>query len=332
MTEISEKSITERMVADALKGSWVHRFLPARFWPYAQLARWERPIGWRLLMWPCWWSIALAYGFAGDGAAPISLGALAVGREAGVAAMLVLFLIGAMVMRGAGCTFNDLVDQDIDDKVARTRSRPLPSGRVGYKGALLFLALQLAVGLGILLTFNPVAIGLGFASIALIIIYPFMKRVTWWPQLFLGFAFSWGALLGWAAIAGSISWPPVLLYIGSILWVIGYDTIYAHQDKEDDTLIGVKSTALLFGSQTKEALAALYGGAFALFAASLIAASMNVVGYLALALVGVHMGWQIRNLQIDDPDRCLAHFKANSHLGWIFFIGLMAASIWQTVR
>ncbi len=231
-------------VADAPSGHWVYRALPRSFWPYAQLARWDRPIGWQLLLWPCWWSAALAasaYARPSDGFASLIPSPW----------FLVLFLVGAIAMRGAGCTYNDIVDAGIDAKVERTRSRPLPAGKVSRRQAWAFLLLQGLAGLAVLVQFNGFAILLGICSLAVVAIYPFMKRLTNWPQLVLGLAFSWGALMGWAAEFGDVSRPAVLLYLGSIFWVVGYDTIYAHQDKEDDALVGVKSPARLFGDATK---------------------------------------------------------------------------------
>jgi len=323
-------------VADALKQSWVYRLLPQSIWPYAQLARWERPIGWWLLMWPGWWSIMLAYThfFSFFDTAPVDgwqkLKVLFSVLTGDVGPILLLFMLGAIIMRGAGCTYNDLADQGIDDKVARTRSRPLPSGRVSRKNALIFLVLQLFAGLVILLQFNQFAFGVGALSLVTVAIYPFMKRITWWPQLFLGFAFSWGALLGWAVIVERLGSAPILLYIGSIAWVIGYDTIYAHQDKEDDALVGVKSTARLFGEKTKTAITILYATAIAFFATAILQAvphalSFNwlivVPAFIGLLIGGTQMFWQIRTLDIDDPDQCLKLFKSNSHFGWILFTG-----------
>ncbi|WP_182085061.1 4-hydroxybenzoate octaprenyltransferase [Aureimonas sp. ME7] len=311
-------------VADAPSDTWVYRVLPRPFWPYAQLARWDRPIGWQLLMWPCWWSAALAPQWAAPSAVHIGLPDLW---------HLVLFLVGSVAMRGAGCTYNDLVDRDIDARVARTRSRPLPSGRVSGLQAKAFLVFQALVGLAVLLQFNLFAILLGIASLAIVAVYPFLKRVTDWPQLGLGFAFSWGALMGWAAYWGTLSLPPVLLYAGAVLWTVGYDTIYAHQDREDDALVGVRSTARLFGSRTKTALVLLYGGAIALFGAAYLVANAGNAGpswpaYAGLLLGAVQMGWQIRNLSIDDPDECLKLFKSNSLFGWIVFLGLVFSSLW----
>ncbi len=306
-----------KKVADAIRHSWVY-WLPESIWPFAQLARWERPIGWQLLMWPCWWSaaiVAAAQNSAGEwGGFPNPW-------------HLLLFGLGAVLMRGAGCTYNDLVDVEIDSQVARTRSRPLPSGRATKKGALIFLGLQLLLGLIVLLQFNTTTILLGLLSIVTVIIYPFMKRVTWWPQLFLGFAFSWGALMGWPAVTGSIHPAPVLLYLGCICWVIGYDTIYAHQDKEDDALVGVKSTARLFAENTKMALALLYGIAIVLFAAAAATAGLGLMAFIGLVAGATQMFWQIRVLDIGNPDQCLKLFKSNSLFGWILFVGFSASGL-----
>ena len=301
-------------VADAPSGHWVYRALPRSLWPFAQLARWDRPIGWWLLMWPCWWSAALAV------AAPTGTLSWQLPFH------LALFMLGAIAMRGAGCTYNDIVDQDIDEKVARTRSRPLPSGQATRRQAWVFLLAQCLVGLVVLLQFNWFAIGVGVASLLTVAIYPFMKRFTDWPQLFLGFAFSWGAWMGWAGHFGSLALAPALLYLGSILWVIGYDTIYAHQDKEDDAVVGVRSTARLFGERTKPALALLYAGALLLFALAFWSAGAPVLAYLGLVAAALHMGHQIRVIDIDDGDQCLKLFQSNSTVGWLIFAGLMLAA------
>lgn len=311
-------------VADAPSGHWVYRLLPRSAWPYAQLARWDRPIGWQLLLWPCWWSLAMAASAGAEPGAPL----LSVLPSP---LLLVLFLIGAIAMRGAGCTYNDLVDQRIDDAVERTRSRPLPSGQVSRRQAWTFLFAQALVGLLVLLTFNPFAILLGFASLAVVAIYPFAKRFTDWPQLFLGLAFSWGALMGWAATFGSLALAPFLLYCGSILWVIGYDTIYAHQDKEDDALVGVRSTARLFGERTKMWLVGLYGGALLFMAVAFALAAVPMPALAGLVAAGAHMARQVRTLDIDDPDQCLALFKSNTMVGWLIFLGLLGGGVWATV-
>ena len=323
MDDIQSREAQGR-VADAPSGHWVYRLLPRRLWPYAQLARWDRPIGWWLLMWPCWWSAAMA------AAAHAQPGA-ALADVLPSPWHLVLFMAGAILMRGAGCTYNDIVDQDIDEQVARTRSRPLPSGKVTRRQAWAFLLLQCLGGLVVLLQFNWFAVLVGIASLATVAIYPFMKRFTDWPQLFLGLAFSWGALMGWAAHFGSLELAPLLLYFGSILWVIGYDTLYAHQDKEDDALVGVRSTARLFGDRTKQWLVGLYGAALLFFVVAFANAAVPMPALAGLLAAGAHMARQIRVLDIDDPDQCLKLFKSNSVVGWLIFLGLMGGGVWAVI-
>ncbi len=335
-----------KMVADALKGSWVHRFLPESLWPFAQLARWERPIGWKLLMWPCWWSLmlAIAYlnsaaaGLVGEGSPLLEIVWRILTNEF-LLPYLVLFFLGAFVMRGAGCTYNDLVDQDIDEKVARTRSRPLPSGRVTRKQATIFLVLQMLVGLVILLQFNFTTIIVGLVSVITILVYPFMKRITWWPQLFLGLAFSWGAWVGWTSVMANgwstglgtyfqfpqMFFPPAMLYLGSICWVIAYDTIYAYQDIEDDALVGVKSTARLFAEKTKTALVLLYGAAVVLFGLSFYLTGVSWPAWIGLGLGAMHLAWQVNSFSSHDPANSLRLFKSNSGFGWLLFLGLFAS-------
>jgi 4-hydroxybenzoate polyprenyltransferase len=236
---------------------------------------------------------------------------------------LALFFIGAFAMRGAGCTWNDIVDRDLDNQVARTRSRPIPSGQVSVKQAAIFLVSQALVGLIVLLQFNRFAVGCGIASLAIVAVYPFMKRITYWPQIVLGLAFSWGALMGWAAAFGRLDSPTFLLYAGSISWVIGYDTIYAHQDREDDALIGVKSTALLFGERTKRMLAVFFTLAVVLIGAAGAAAHAGAAFAVGLLGFAIHLAWQIWRLDITDPDLCLALFKSNQDAGLILFGGLV---------
>lgn len=296
-------------VADAVKKHWVDTSLPSSLRPFARLARWERPIGWWLLLWPCWWSAALAAIAAGQGWPNLW--------------HLALFFIGAVAMRGAGCTYNDLVDVDIDAQVERTRSRPIPAGQVSRLQAKVFLFLQAMVGLIVLLQFNTFSILLGIVSLLPVAIYPFMKRFTNWPQLFLGLAFSWGAFMGWAAEFGSLSWAPVFLYVGGICWTIGYDTIYAHQDKEDDALVGVKSTARLFGTRTKPALIVLYALATLLFATAAVMADAGPAAFIGILAGVIHLGWQIVTLDIDDGDQCLRLFRSNGTYGWILFAGFV---------
>ena len=295
-------------VADAT-GNWVDTLAPAWSRPYLRLARLDRPIGSWLLLLPCWWSSALA-AVAADRAAPNLL-------------HLALFFIGAFAMRGAGCTWNDIVDRDLDRSVERTRSRPIPSGQVSVPAAAMFLVLQALVGLAVLLSFNGFAIALGVASLLIVAVYPFMKRITYWPQIVLGLAFSWGALMGWAAAFGRLDAPALLLYAGSIAWVIGYDTIYAHQDREDDALVGIKSTALLFGERTKPMLGVFYTIAVFFLGAAGGAAGAGPVFALGLLAFAGHLGWQIVRLDIADPDRSLALFKSNRDAGLILFAGLV---------
>ena len=295
-------------VADAT-GNWVDTIAPPWLRPYLRLTRLDRPIGWWLLLLPCWWSSALAAVTNGGW-----------GPDLG---HLLLLLIGAIVMRGAGCTWNDLVDRDIDARVERTRSRPIPSGQVSVIAAVVFLVLQALAGLIILLQFNSFAIAIGIASLGVVAIYPFMKRVTYWPQVFLGLAFSWGALMGWAAARGRLELPAFLLYAGSIAWVMHYDTIYAHQDREDDALVGLKSTALLFAENTMPALAVFSSAAVILIGLAGYAAGAGMVFALGLAVFAAHLAWQIARIEIADPESCLRMFRANRDAGLILFAALV---------
>jgi 4-hydroxybenzoate polyprenyltransferase len=293
-------------VADST-GNWVDGFAPAWMRPYFRLARLDRPIGSWLLLMPCWWSVGLA--------------AVHSGSQVDVW-HLILFFVGAFAMRGAGCTWNDIVDRDLDARVERTRSRPIPSGQVTVASAAAFLALQALVGLAVLLQFNPFTIYVGFASLAVVAVYPFMKRITYWPQIVLGLAFSWGALMGWPATFARLDLPAFLLYAGAISWVIGYDTIYAHQDREDDALIGIKSTALLFRERTKPMLALFYALAVALIALAGWSAGAGLIFAFGLLAFAAHLAWQIARLDIDDPVNCLMVFKSNRDAGLILFAGL----------
>jgi 4-hydroxybenzoate polyprenyltransferase len=299
---------TAGRVADST-GNWVDRLAPAWLRPYLRLARFDRPIGAWLLLLPCWWSTGLA-AVAGKAPFPSPW-------------HVALFFVGAFAMRGCGCTWNDIVDRRIDAQVARTRSRPIPSGQVSVFGALVFLVLQALVGLAVLLQFNAFAIGTGIASLAIVAAYPFFKRITYWPQIVLGLAFSWGALMGWAAAFGRLDPAALLLYAGSICWVVGYDTIYAHQDREDDALVGLKSTALLFGPRTKPILAAFYAAAIVLIGLAGWAAGAGSLFAAGLAAFAAHLSWQVWRLDIDDPDRCLMLFRSNRDAGLILFAGLL---------
>jgi len=293
---------------DIPAGGWVVR-APARLRPYLRIARLDRPIGTWLLLWPCWWSLALA----ADGL-PDPL-------------LFALFALGAVLMRGAGCCWNDVADRDIDGRVERTSTRPIPAGEITVRGALAFMAAQALAACLILLSFNGFAIAVGMASLLPVAIYPFMKRVTWWPQFFLGLAFNWGALLGWAAVRGELSAAPLLLYAGGILWTLGYDTIYAHQDREDDALVGVKSSARRLGRRTRPALWAFYAGALALFAAAGWAAGLAWWFYPALLPAAAQLAWQAHHLDVDDPADCLAKFRSNTLFGWLFLAAVTIGQI-----
>jgi 4-hydroxybenzoate polyprenyltransferase len=305
-------SHTAQPVADAT-GNWVDRLAPAATRPYLRLARLDRPIGSQLLLMPCWWSAGLA--------------AVAAGAAGPNWWHVVLLYVGAFAMRGAGCTWNDILDRDLDGRVARTRSRPIPSGQVTVKQAFAFLVAQALVGLVVLLQFNGFAILTGIASLAIVAVYPLLKRVTYWPQIGLGLAFSWGALMGWAAYFGRLDTPALLLYAGSIAWVIGYDTIYAHQDREDDALIGIKSTALLFAERTKPILSVFYAAAVVLMALAGWTANAGAAFAVGLAMFGLHLAWQVRRLDIADPALCLRLFKSNHPAGLILF-GALIVDAW----
>ncbi len=307
-------------VADAVAGNWVDRLAPAWSRPYLRLSRADRPIGTWLLLLPCWWSLALACVMLDR----FTTGDLWIGIGCG---------LGAWLMRGAGCTWNDITDREFDGRVERTRSRPIPSGQVTVRQALAWMVVQALLAFAILLTFNGTAIVLGIASLAIVCVYPFAKRFTWWPQVFLGLAFNWGALLAWAAVTGDLQWPALALYLAGIAWTLFYDTIYAHQDKEDDALIGVKSTARLFGEDSPRWLRRFLVAAVSLMAAGVILALAPATNVLTLtvALGGVwafgwHLAWQLGRLDIDDPERCLRLFRANRNAGLIPVLFLAAAS------
>jgi 4-hydroxybenzoate polyprenyltransferase len=304
-------------VADAIGESWVYRLLPETAIPYAQLARLDRPIGAWLLMFPGWWALALA--------------GLSAGRALPNVWYLALIGVGAMVMRGAGCTYNDIVDRNYDGRVARTASRPIPSGRASVKQAAVFGAALSLIGLLVLLQFNHFTILLGMSSLLLVAIYPFMKRLTYWPQLVLGLTFNWGALVGWSAAQGNLSLPPFLLYAGCIAWTIGYDTIYAHQDKEDDLSLGLKSTALKFGERTIPWVGGFYVAAWILWAFAIWLAGGGVISIFTMSVVALMLFWQVTTLKIDDPENCLKRFRANRDIGIALFAGLTLDAMMQAV-
>ena len=315
----AESPTPDTRVSDAVDDNWVDTLAPAWTRPYLRLSRADRPIGTWLLLIPCWWGLALSMLYtqtASWGDAWIAIGCA----------------LGAWLMRGAGCTWNDITDRDFDGRVERTRSRPIPSGQVTTRQALAWAVIQSLLAFAILLTFHPLAIALGIGSLLLVAIYPFAKRFTWWPQVFLGLAFNWGALLAWAAHSGTLNWPPVLLYVAGISWTLFYDTIYAHQDTEDDELIGVKSTARLFGQNTAQYLKYFLVITVGLMALSVIGSALPQASVLALVIalcgpwaMGWHMTWQLRGLDIHDNAKLLQLFRANRDTGLIPLIFLVAA-------
>ena len=298
-------------VADAT-GNWVDGLAPPFARPYLRLARLDRPIGSWLLLMPCWWSVGLA------------------GMRVEQFPSLwhvVLFFIGAFAMRGAGCTWNDLIDRNLDRLVERTRSRPIPSGQVTVAEATAFMVAQALIGFLVLIQFNRFTVFTGLASLLVVAIYPFMKRITYWPQIVLGLAFSYGALMGWPAAFGRLDWPAIVLYAGSISWVIGYDTIYAHQDREDDLLIGIKSTALLFGENTRPMLAGFYSGAVVLIGIAGLTAGGGLIFVLGLIAFAAHLAWQVVRLDINDSAHCLKLFKSNRDAGLILFGAMLLEAV-----
>ncbi len=297
---------------DAPARSWVDR-APAAVQPYLRLARIDRPIGFWLLFWPCAAGLALgSVNYRGDWRTTLLYGAL--------------FAIGALAMRSAGCVWNDITDRDIDARVARTRGRPIASGAVSVKAALVFFAALCLVGLAVLLQFNRFTILLGLGAMIPVAIYPFMKRITDWPQAMLGVAFNWGALVGWSALHGDLDLAPLLLYAGCFLWTIGYDTIYAHQDKEDDAIVGVRSTALLFGASTKPLLWLFYGGAVVLWAFAFSAVQVHAMAWFGLAVTAFQLAGQIVRVRLDEPASCLAAFRSNRETGLLLFLSLLVGA------
>ncbi|HEY3916979.1 MAG TPA: 4-hydroxybenzoate octaprenyltransferase [Stellaceae bacterium] len=294
---------------DIRSGDWVDRRAPRLLRPYLRLARLDRPIGTWLLLFPCWWGIALAAPRWPD------------------LWLMALFGVGAVVMRGAGCTFNDIVDRDFDARVERTRARPIPSGAVSVPAAIAFLVLQLAIGALILFSLNGLAIALGLLVIVLIATYPFMKRITYWPQFFLGLNFNWGALMGWAAARGDLRMPALWLYLGGIAWTLGYDTIYAHQDKDDDVLIGVKSSALALGGWTRPFLFLAYAVALGFWAVAGTSAGLGLLYRAALVCVAFQLFWQAATVDMSSQPDCLAKFRSNRWTGWILLAGIVAAHV-----
>lgn len=292
--------------SDIAKGDWIDRKVPASVRPYFRLARIDRPVGVWLLAIPCWWGVALAFT------------SIAGASSYEAITLAPLFLIGALLMRAAGCTWNDILDRDIDAKVARTATRPLASGALSVKQALAFMILLLALAALILLVLNDFTKILAVSSLVLVALYPLMKRITYWPQAFLGLTFNWGALVGYAAITENLMPAALALYAGAFFWTLGYDTIYAHQDKEDDALVGVKSTALKFGDRSRNWIAGFYTAAVLCFAAAGVLADLSLLYFIALLGPAGLLAVQVRGVDLDDPQSCLAHFKANTRAGlWL---------------
>ena len=300
--------MTAAPLPDAAPANWVDRFAPARLRPWLRLGRFDRPAGTWLLLLPGWQGLALAAAIHGRTPDP---------------GLMLLFALGAAVMRAAGCAFNDIVDRDLDAKVARTALRPIPSGQISVKQALAFVVGCSLLGFVILISMNPLAIGLGVASLGLVAAYPFMKRITWWPQAWLGLTFNWGALLGFAAAEGRLALPAVLLYAGGLFWTLGYDTIYAVQDLEDDALAGVKSSARRLGAGTPRAVAGFYLAAAALALAAGLVARLDPGFYAVWLGYAAHLIWQSRRIRLDDPARALKLFKSNRDAGLILLAAII---------
>ncbi len=301
------KDYTSISTTDIRTNNWIEKLLPISVHPYSRLARLDRPIGTWLLLFPC----LFGAGLASKGLPDIGL--------------LILFVLGAVTMRGAGCTINDIVDRDFDKQVSRTASRPLPAGTISVTGAIVFLSCQLIIGFLVLIQFNLITIYIGMASIPIIIAYPFTKRITYWPQFFLGLAFNWGALLGWTSVNSELGWPAIFLYMGGIAWTIGYDTIYGHQDRQADKIIGLKSSSLRLGSNTKPWLFSFFLAATILFGVAGWLAALSWVFYLGLAIGLLHFIWQVLTLDINSPLSCQTRFKSNRDYGVILFLAIVWA-------
>jgi 4-hydroxybenzoate polyprenyltransferase len=304
--------VTAAPLPDADAANWVDRRAPARLRPWLKLGRFDRPAGIWLLMLPGWQGAALA---------------AAMQRQAPDLALLAEIFAGAALMRAAGCAYNDIVDRDIDARVARTAGRPIPAGQITVRQAWAFLAGCSLAALAILLTLPPLAIGLGVGSLALVAAYPFMKRITWWPQAWLGLAFNWGALLGFAAAAGALRPPAALLYAAGVFWTLGYDTIYAIQDLEDDALAGVKSSARRLGAAAPRAVAGFYLASFALAVAAAWSAGLSPLFLAPAALAALHLAWQAGRVRVDDPRRALVLFRSNALTGLLLFAAFAAGGV-----
>jgi 4-hydroxybenzoate polyprenyltransferase len=312
MTERERPATTPpHNASDIARGNWVDRFVPAAAQPYVRLARLDRAIGTWLLLLPGWWAVALG---AQPGHWPDWW-------------LVAQFGVGAVLMRAAGCVINDLFDRDFDARVARTADRPIASGAVSVPRALAFMAALMLASLAILLQFNTLAVIVGAASLVLVVPYPLMKRITWWPQAWLGLTFNWGALLGWAAARGDLDPVCFVLYAGGFFWTLGYDTIYAHQDKEDDALVGIKSTARLFGDRSRPWIAGFLTVFVALLVVTGWLAGLGWPYYAGLAIAAGHLVWQIATIDFDDPRDCLAKFRSNRDFGLIVFAAIIAGRL-----
>jgi 4-hydroxybenzoate polyprenyltransferase len=298
----------DRATPDAVKRSWVE-WLPASTRPYARLARFDRPIGTWLLFWPCAWGVALAGGMPRD------------------IYLLLLFGLGSIAMRGAGCVYNDIVDRNLDAQVARTRDRPLASGRVSVRAAWNWLFALCLVGLLVLIQLRPVAQGIALGSLALVAAYPYMKRITWWPQAWLGLTFNWGALVAWAAVTNELAAPALLLYAAGLFWTLGYDTIYALQDIEDDALAGIRSSARRLAGNVRQGVAIFYGAALLCLIAALLMVRAYPLAWLMFAATAAHFTWQVRTVSADDPVRALQLFRSNAVAGFLAFLACFVATL-----
>ncbi|MEM6415134.1 MAG: 4-hydroxybenzoate octaprenyltransferase [Pseudomonadota bacterium] len=333
--QLTEKALKldELTTPDAPTDNWVDRFAPDFSKPFLRLMRADRPIGIWLLLIPCLWGSALGLVQIGNSIASGETAGMAIKTDTVTASWSmafwhgVLFTIGATVMRGAGCTYNDIIDRDIDANVARTAKRPIPSGQVSIKSAWVFLVLQCLIGLAVLLQFNKPTVFLGLASLFLVAVYPFMKRITWWPQVWLGLTFNWGALVGYSAAMQEIQLSAVLIYLAGIFWTVGYDTVYAHQDIDDDALIGVKSSARRLGSATLPALCIFYAITIICFIAVGLIARHSFLFFLALIAPAAHLGWQLRAFRTKDSSKALAIFKSNRDAGLLLLAPLLLEAI-----
>ncbi|MFM7083766.1 MAG: 4-hydroxybenzoate octaprenyltransferase [Hyphomicrobium sp.] len=299
------------LIVDAPQNNWVDNYTPKSWHPYLRLMRLDRPIGTWLLLYPCWWSVLLA------NMIPPRM------ETTTLVWLLLLFAGGAVTMRGAGCAYNDFIDRDFDAKVTRTANRPIASGQISHKQTVILIFVLSMIGLGILLQLNQFSIILGASSTLLVLVYPFMKRVTNWPQLFLGLVFNWGALLGWSAVKGDLSVSAFALYVGAVLWTIGYDTIYAHQDAKDDVMLNLKSTALRFGEKSATWVGGFYFVAVVCWGIAGLLADAQSVFFLSLLLVGLQFVWQVFSFDPKDPAKCLQCFRSNKYVGAALFIGLL---------